>query len=86
MWKHEVYGNIAEKKKRYLAHIRGIQEALSIRPSQFLSNLETTLVKEYNRLTKLDAQYWQQHSRLKWLSEGEQNTSYFHRMVVVRRR
>ncbi|XP_050280328.1 uncharacterized protein LOC126721320 [Quercus robur] len=45
-WNGSHFGNIFTRKKNLLARINGIQQALSVKPSIFLVNLENELLKE----------------------------------------
>lgn len=39
VWNDQVFGNVFKKKKRVLARLKGIQEAMSNKPSRFLVEL-----------------------------------------------
>ncbi|KAK3185145.1 hypothetical protein Dsin_032431 [Dipteronia sinensis] len=62
-WNKDKFGNIFHNKRRLLAMINGIQNCLSKRPSQYLSTLEETLVKEYQDILEQEEIFWQQKSR-----------------------
>lgn len=82
VWKREVYGNLAHKKRRCLARLDGIQRELSARPSRFLSNLESQLQGEYTELMRLESEFWRQKSQLNWIALGERNSRFFHKSLV----
>lgn len=81
-----MYGNLAHKKKRCRARLDGIQQKLSVRPSRFLTNLESKLQEEYAEIALLEAEYWRQKSHLNWITLGEKNSRYFHRTLCKQRR
>lgn len=82
VWKKEVYGNLSHKKKRCLARLDGIQRELSVRPSKYLSNLETQLHGEYTEIGRLETEYWRQKSHLNWITVGERNSRFFHKSLI----
>ncbi|KAI5349016.1 hypothetical protein L3X38_001903 [Prunus dulcis] len=47
-----------------------------------ISRIKTKL----NDLWRKEECYWQQRSRIKWLQNGDSNTSYFHQATIQRRR
>lgn len=44
------------------------------------------LMKRVDRLWGQDESFWQQTSRIKWLQEGDFNTSFFHQSTIMQRR
>lgn len=84
-WQTKVYGNLRHKKQWCVARLMGIQKELALRPSRFLSTLESELLHEYHQLSQLEDSYWRQKSTLQWMAEGEKNTHFFHRSVNMRR-
>ncbi|KAL2936882.1 LINE-1 retrotransposable element ORF2 protein, partial [Bienertia sinuspersici] len=85
-WNNNSFGNIFQRKKRVLARIRGVYNALTERPSsQFHLNLEKSFQTELNEILELEETFWLSKCRQDRLALGEQNTSYFHRSVLIRR-
>ena len=46
---------------------------------------EKTLLKDFNQRERQEEVYWNQKSRIKWLQEGECNTSFFHKETIQHR-
>lgn len=86
-WNWEVYGNVDQRVKKLEEEISildikaesgGLSESeVGIRRSKFVELWEATNAKE---------SLLRQKSRVKWLQEGDSNSSYFHANLVVRRR
>ncbi|VVA30150.1 Hypothetical predicted protein, partial [Prunus dulcis] len=85
-WNVNVFGHIKKRKACLLARLNGIQKALCRGSNIFLSNLEISLIKEYNGVLEQEAMFWKQKSRLQWLQEGDRNTKFFHLTTIIRRR
>ncbi|KAL4340570.1 hypothetical protein GQ457_08G000230 [Hibiscus cannabinus] len=84
-WNKTVFGYLATKKRIVMARLRGIQRYLSTRTSRFLSALEADLLIELEHLLDQEELLWKQKSRSDWISQGDRNTSYFHRRAISRR-
>ncbi|KAK4482042.1 hypothetical protein RD792_012965 [Penstemon davidsonii] len=65
-WNRHVFGNIFERKRILLARINGIQKRLCLRDNNFLSELESTLIGEYNTVLSQEELLWYQKSRVQW--------------------
>lgn len=86
IWNKEVYGNIFKQKRVLLARIRGIQKSLGKHDNPFLLKLEKDLILQYDQIRDVEALFWRQKSRDKWLSDGDRNTKFFHLTTKIRRR
>lgn len=59
---------------------------MSIRPNNYLIDLERELRDELLEVSKLEEEFWAMKARILWLVEGDRNTSFFHTSVLVHRR
>ncbi|PKA46284.1 Putative ribonuclease H protein [Apostasia shenzhenica] len=48
--------------------------------------LQAWLIAEYNSCLTRQEIWWSQRAKVRWLSEGDRNTSFFHRMATQRKR
>ncbi|XP_058201666.1 uncharacterized protein LOC131316348 [Rhododendron vialii] len=74
IWNKENFGHIFHKKKRLLARLSGTQKALDLNPNKFLTDLEQTLISDFNKILILEEEFWALKSRVNWLSDGDRNT------------
>ena len=58
IWNKTVFGNVFARKKRVLARLNRAQKALSIGPSQFLIQLEKSLIEENNLILRQEQEFW----------------------------
>ncbi|XP_075665407.1 uncharacterized protein LOC142635078 [Castanea sativa] len=63
------FGNIFARKKSIMARLNGIQRTMSIRPSNFLLNLENSLLKELDMVLNQEEEeeLWALKSRVNWM-------------------
>ena len=59
---------------------------MSIKPSTFLLNLESDLLKELNMVLDQKEELWALKSCVNWLIQGDQNTTFYHVSMLVRRK
>ncbi|GMI99700.1 hypothetical protein HRI_003639300 [Hibiscus trionum] len=85
VWNTTVFGYIGAKKRSIMARLRGAQKALERRHSSFLVSLEHDLRLELETLLDQEELLWQQKSRSDWISSGDRNTAYFHRIARQRK-
>ena len=79
------FGNLFQCKNRILARLRGLQVALTRKPSAFLYLLKQQLTQKYNAILQQENLYWQLKSRIMWLNYGDANTKYFHLKTIQQR-
>ncbi|XP_075653884.1 uncharacterized protein LOC142624237 [Castanea sativa] len=85
IWNKEVFGNIFSRKRKIEARLRGIQIALSNRPSQSLVDLENDLRGEYAEVFRIEEEFWFMKSRVEVPVNGDSNTSFYHTSTITRR-
>lgn len=84
-WNNNVFGNLKNQKKRLIARINGIQIDLAHKHSNFLYNLEKTLLKDLKDIFHKERIIWAKKSGLNWRKYGNYNTRYFHMLATVRK-
>ena len=57
IWNRIVIGNLFQRNRRILARLKGIQESLSIRPNDFLVELDRNLRLEYVDVIRLEEEF-----------------------------
>ena len=57
IWNKNQFGNLFQRKRRIPAMLKGIQESLSLRPNNFLVDLEGKLRLEYSKVAKHEKEY-----------------------------
>ena len=62
-WIKAHFGNIFTKKKNIKARLNGIQQAVSVKPSNFLFNLENELLKKLENVLSQEEELWALKSR-----------------------
>ncbi|XP_074292612.1 uncharacterized protein LOC141619495 [Silene latifolia] len=84
-WNETVFGNIFRQKRELKARIAGCQRELSLNRQRHLIKLESKLRKELEEVLEREELLWYQKSRVEFIKDGDQNTSYFHVSTLVRR-
>ena len=69
-----------------LARLLGIQIALAISPNLFLVNLDKQLQGKLNKVLNNEEELWAMKSRINWMIQGDQNTSFYHVSTLIRRK
>ncbi|XP_021864949.1 uncharacterized protein [Spinacia oleracea] len=86
-WVKDNIGNIFKKRKHLSARLNGIHNALETRPTcMHLLDLNGELSSEINLIFQQEEAFWMTRARTNWIKCGEQNTTYFHRSVTIRRK
>lgn len=85
-WNKTTFKNIYHKKKRTLARIKGIQKPLCFKIDNQLLKLEKDLQQTYYSILRDEKEFLMLKSRISWLSLGDQNTKFFHRSALIKRR
>lgn len=64
--------------------LKVIQEKLSIRPNNFLMELEKNLRVEYVEVVRMEEKFWAMKAQILWLVEGNRNTTFYHTSALIR--
>ncbi|CAA7053106.1 unnamed protein product [Microthlaspi erraticum] len=95
-WKQKtIKSSLRELNKENFSHIqKRVSEAYSLlqvvqvqalqAPSQQLFSQERSLHENWTFLKGIEESYFKQKSRINWLKEGDQNTTYFQRIAQTR--
>ncbi|KAL4632625.1 hypothetical protein ACB092_04G064900 [Castanea dentata] len=84
-WNKDHFGNVFSKKRRIMAQLNGIQKAISSRPSSNLLEIEKQLQRELEIILDQERDIWALKSKVKWMIQGDRNTSFYHMSTLVRR-
>ncbi|PON37349.1 Endonuclease/exonuclease/phosphatase, partial [Trema orientale] len=86
VWNWEVFGDLKLKIARATQNVSLIQERLGIEGfSDPLLKQETEAHPAFDILLSQEEIYLREQSRVKWLKEGDRNSSFFHNVVKRRR-
>lgn len=83
MLNREGFGNIQQKTKDSLEQLELIQSALLNAPSQILFRQEFVARKKWIFFSNAQETFYKQKSRIRWMNEGDGNTSFFHKSVLA---
>ncbi|VVB03477.1 unnamed protein product [Arabis nemorensis] len=79
------YSNIQQRVKASFSALQAIQAQLLLTPSQHLTDQESEARRIYTIYSNAEEQFFHQRSRIQWLSEGDSNTSFFHKSILANR-
>nr|XP_009618786.1 uncharacterized protein LOC104110923 [Nicotiana tomentosiformis] len=85
-WYREAYGDIHEESKRLELEISNF-ELLTINDNSDVNRTNLNKIRaEYFRYLKIHDSILRQKARVKWLTDGDSNTAYFHNVIKDKRR
>ncbi|CAA7056409.1 unnamed protein product [Microthlaspi erraticum] len=80
----ENFSQIQKRVSEANCLLQAVQVQALQTPSQTLFDQEKTLHERWNYLRQIEESYFKQKSRINWLKEGDQNTTYFQRIAQTR--
>ncbi|KAL6224691.1 hypothetical protein ACLB2K_003546 [Fragaria x ananassa] len=85
IWNWEVFGDVHRRVEVDLAALADIQNKIAASGgSDEEFEKETELQANLNESIRRQKSLWRENSKLRWLSEADRNSSYFHAMCKVR--
>lgn len=79
----EGFSNIQERTKQALQQLNAIQASLLSSPSPALFREEFVARKRWNFFAAAQESFYKQKSRIRWMKDGDANTSFFHKSVIA---
>ena len=84
-WNQTTFGNVYRRKRRLVARLKGTQMYLQDHPSSPFHQIMETLQQEIMETLDQEETLWKSKCRMERIGEGERNTRYFHRTVLIKR-
>ncbi|XP_075098876.1 uncharacterized protein LOC142175779 [Nicotiana tabacum] len=85
-WSRQAFGDIYEELKRFEVLISSLEETMMTNLSPEARMALSQARAEFTRFLMLQDSILRQKARVKWLTEGDANTTLFHVMIKDRRR
>jgi hypothetical protein len=85
VWNRETFGNIHDYVRVAELHLHDIQQQIHTNGhSDHLMNLEKNAQCELDKALDKQDLFWKEKSRTTWHSDGDRNTTYFHRLTKIK--
>jgi len=86
LWNVNTFGNVHNQVKNAKDKVDKIQEEIdSVGHSDDLMLAEKNAQIALEQALNIEEIFWQQKSKIKWHSEGDRNTAYFHRVAKIKK-
>ncbi|XP_060202878.1 uncharacterized protein LOC132631306 [Lycium barbarum] len=86
VWSRSTFGDIYEKLMRLEKLIKDLEDEATINDNQEIRTKISCAKAEFNNFLKLQDSVLKQKARIKWLTERDANTAYFHGVIKYRRK
>ncbi|KAL9663716.1 hypothetical protein QQ045_019107 [Rhodiola kirilowii] len=83
IWNKKSFGNVGNQLRRLKEELIEVRQGMCTRAS---SEKEKSITNDIDEWLIREESMWAQRSRVNWLSEGDNNTKFFHLKANVRRR
>ncbi|XP_058760550.1 uncharacterized protein LOC131633894 [Vicia villosa] len=86
-WNRNNFGDVKVKVKNAEAHLQNIQ--LEIANSGYTDDLkekETKAQYDMEAALNIEEEFWKEKARIKWQSDGDRNTKFFHTYANIKRK
>ncbi|KAG7567328.1 Reverse transcriptase zinc-binding domain [Arabidopsis thaliana x Arabidopsis arenosa] len=77
------FSNIQQRTRESLDTLLAIQSDLMSSPTDFLFRAEFVARKKWNFFSKAQESFYRQKSRIRWMKDGDANTTFFHKSVIA---
>ncbi|XP_049368194.1 uncharacterized protein LOC125833087 [Solanum verrucosum] len=85
-WSKETFGNIFQKIATMKDVIKGKEVQLEVAPIEANKAELSKANAKLKRYLKMEENFWRQKAGMRWFTDGDRNTKFFHAYVKGRRR
>ncbi|XP_045787801.1 uncharacterized protein LOC123883120 [Trifolium pratense] len=83
-WNNNVFGNVHLKVEETATHLDLIQQHIDATGyNDILMEQERVAKLEYAKALHFEEDFWHEKARIKWHTDGDRNTQYFHQLAKV---